>query len=440
MGLGDQELEQKLRPTLEAAEDLSIVAQCLSADQLLQHVEAGEVDALVVAWTLHRLTDALLDQLDRPGLTLVLLVADPADERWRRRTGPVLPVDAEPAEVHQAIVTARPGFPRLERKAPFDSVPLKPADRSSAGNVGGVIAVGGGAGSPGRTNVAINLAAALGAAAPTVLVELDLHAPAVAAYLNCDPSRNICTLAHAVREDPRAWGPSLADELQALGPASLHADVLCGVPKREMRSSLSPALAERLVDELVQRYRWVVLDVGAELLGIDAGPATHRAALARAQHLLLVTAADLVGLWHGRTALDQLERLLGLERRQVNLVLNRHDPRFHHARQEVEWHLGTPVAAVIPFDQVGLQRAIADQRPVVFDRASRAGRALLDLAERMNEGKLRLPSPSGATGRRGTWWRSLFRRQAPSDQTRPVLTAQRANVVAVAAQRRTRAW
>src|SRR5262249_11741838 len=74
LGLGDQELEQRFRPSLEAFDDLHIVAQCLAADQLLQLVTAREVDALVVAWSLHRLTDAILDELDRPGVTVVLLV------------------------------------------------------------------------------------------------------------------------------------------------------------------------------------------------------------------------------------------------------------------------------------------------------------------------------------------------------------------------------
>ena len=220
----------------------------------------------------------------------------------------------------------------------------KPVDRhAEEGGLGGVIAVAGGAGSPGRTTLAINLATALGAATPTALVELDLCAPAAAAYLDADPSRNVCTLAHAVRDDPALVGcRAAATSCNRLDRSRRNALLLCGPPKREMRASLGPSLVERLVDELVQRFRWVVLDVGPELMGIDAVPATHRAALARAQHILLVSAADFVGLWHTRTALDQLERLVGIERRRVNLVLNRHDARFHHSRQEVEWHLGAP--------------------------------------------------------------------------------------------------
>ena len=424
LGLGDQELEQRFLPALEALDDVAIVAQCLAADQLLELVSARQVDALVVAWSLHRLTDALLDELDRPDVTLVLLVADPTEERWRRRAGPVLTTDAEPDSVYRAILAGRPGV-RSSTRPPAAPEPVdrKPVDRPDH-QLGGIIAVAGGAGSPGRTTLSINLATALGAAAATVLVELDLCAPAAAAYLDADPSRNVCTLAHAVRDDPRRWGVALAEELQPLDSSATRALVLCGPPKREMRTSLGPALVERLLDELAQRFQWVIVDIGPELMGLEVAPATHRAGLARADRILLVSAADFVALWHTRTALDQLEHLLGLERRRVNLVLNRHDARFHHSRQEVEWHLGAPVASIIPFDHAGLQRAVAEQRPAVLDPRSRAGRAMLVLAEGIHDGKLRLQVPGSARAR-ASWWRRLVRRQPARVITRPVLRVDR---------------
>jgi Flp pilus assembly CpaE family ATPase len=299
--------------------------------------------------------------------------------------------------------------------------------------------VAGGAGSPGRTTVALNLAVALGAAAPTAMVELDLCAPAAAAYLDADPSRNVCTLAHAVRDDPRVWSAALADELQPLHSCSPHASLLCGPPKREMRTSVGPAFVEQLIDEVAQRYRWVILDVGGELLGMDIAAATHRAALCRAEHVLLVTAPDLLGLWHARTALDQFERLLGLERRRVNLVLNRYDLRFHHSRQEIEWHLGAPVVGVIPFDHTGQQRAMSEQRPLVVDGSSRAGRALLHLAERLNDAKLRLPAPADVGVSPRPWWRRLLRRPPASPPTRATLRRATSRAGAVS-RSRTRTW
>jgi MinD-like ATPase involved in chromosome partitioning or flagellar assembly len=444
LGLGDQELEQRLRPALDAAADVVVVAQSLAADHLLQIVESRQADAAVVAWSLHRLSETVLGQIEQAGLPVVLLVPHPEDERWRARRGPVLPLDSDAATILDVVLAARRGerpstksFNRA--RATSEPVTLKAADAPQA-PPDGIIAVAGGAGSPGRTTVAIGLAAALGAAAPTVLVEADLSAPALAAYLDRDPSLNLCTLAHAVRDEPGAWGTALSDELQPLARQSPLGLVLCGPPKREMRSSIAPAFLERLLVELAQRYRYVVVDVGPDLLGMDSAAANHRAALAAARQVLVVTASDLIGLWHARTALDQFERQLGIHRRSVSLILNRHDSRYHHAQSEVAWHLGASVAAVIPFDHQGCQRAIAAQRPLVVDSTSRAGRALINLAERVHAAKLSLPPEPVRRGRSPGWWRRVLRRRTPAPAApRPTPIAEPVPV-GIPRDRRGRAW
>jgi MinD-like ATPase involved in chromosome partitioning or flagellar assembly len=418
LGLGDQELEQRLRPALDTSDDLVVVAQCLAADQLLEVVESREVDAAIVAWSLHRLTDVVLEQLDRASVPIVLLVPDPHDPRWKTRAGPVLPLDADASTVRQVALAARRGGRVPTRSRPnADPVRMKTAN-SPEPRASSIIAVAGGMGSPGRTTVALNLAAALGAVVPTVLVEADLSAPALAAYLDRDPSRNLCTLAHAVREDPNAWSSALEDDLQPLSSHSRSAMLVCGPPKREMRASVAPAFFDRLVAELAVRFRYVVLDVGPELLGMDSAAANHRAALACAQQLLIVSAPDLAGLWHCRTALDQLERQLGIERASASLVLNRHDARYHHSRSEVEWHLGIPVAVVLPFDHAGVQRATAQQRPLVVDHTSRAARAILELAERLHHGRLRAPVADFAGS--VSWWRRILPARGPRVVRRPM--------------------
>jgi len=273
-----------------------------------------------------------------------------------------------------------------------------------------VIAVAGGHGSPGRTTVAINLATALGAVAPTVLVDADLSAPSIVAYLDRDPSRNLCTLAHGVRENSFAWSRVIADEVQPIGPRSGHGVVLCGLPKREMRGTVSPPFVERLLAELGARHRFVVVDVGADILGSDSAASVHRTALAAASTVLVVTAADLVGLWHARTTLGLLTDHLQLDRDQLNLVINRLDSRHHHGRAEIEWHLGVPAAAVVPHDYGAAQRAVAEQQPLVLDPTSRAGRALLGLAERTYRGTVRLPREEGRPSRTAWLQRWLPRR------------------------------
>jgi len=202
-----------------------------------------------------------------------------------------------------------------------------------------------------------------------------------------------------------------------------------------MRASIAPAFLERLVAELARQYRYVVIDVGPDWMGTDVAAANHCAILASAPQVLLVSASDLVGLWHARTALHQLERQLGIERQNVQLVLNRHDPRFHHDRSEVAWHLGAPVVAVITFDHAAAQRAIAQQRPLVVDANSRASRAMLSLAEGVHTARLRLPVEPSVHAGADRWWRRLL----------PGGTAGSVNrsgqlPVAVAQGRRSQAW
>lgn len=404
LGLGDQELEQRLRPALDADDDLLVVVHCLAADHVVQSVEANEVDAVVLAAGLHRLTESVLALLAQARVPMVLLVPDVEATENLGRRAVVLPLDVEPGTLRQAIKTAARGerwvAPRTRRS--LQSVVASPTMTSAPADLS-VLAVAGGAGSPGRTTLAINLATALGAVAPTVLVDLDCTSPSVAAYLNLDPSRNVCTLAHAVREAPQAWAPALEQELQPLHPRSPEGVVLCGLPKRELRATLTAPVLERLITELGRRYRYVILDVGAELLGTDPAPITHRAALGLAQHLLVVTAADLVSLWHARTILGQLERVLHIEHERISLAINRHDARYHHTRAEIEWHLGAAAAVVIPHDYGGIQRAVAEQHPVVLDSSRPAARAIVGLAERVHQGRVRLPDVEVGRLRRSGW-------------------------------------
>lgn len=413
LGLGDQEHEQRLRPALDADPELLVAAQCLAADQVVNAVEARQVDAVIVAWGLHRLTDTALAQLERSGLPLVVLVPAAELELWRERHRAVLPLDADAATVGRAIKAAGRGERLVaSRDRPRNEVTsAERAHQAKPGPEVSVLAVTGGAGSPGRTTLAISLAAALGSVAPTILLDLDLAAPSTLAYLDRDPSRNICTLAHAVRENSRAWPRVLRDELQSLADGSPSAQVLCGLPKPEMRGTLSPRFVERLVAEASGQARYVVLDVGPDLLGMEAAPSVHRAALGTAHHVLLVAAADLVGLWHARNALALIERQVQVDRSRLSLVLNRFDARQHHPRAEIEWHLGLATAAVVPHDHGAAQRAVANQQPLVLESSGRAARAIIGLAERVHQGSVRLPDEVD-TGRRGRWLRPGWRAPA----------------------------
>src|SRR5579883_757381 len=184
VALGDPERERALLPALAESGEFAIVERCLAADQLLGCLQHGQVDAALVAADLHRLSEGALAELTRTQTPVVLLAARPNDERWRGFPGPVLPLEAEPATTRQALLAAlrgerpRPAPPREESAA-------QPAEAPATELA--VFSVASGPGSPGRTTVAIGLAAALGAVAPTILVDADLVGPAVAACLDLDP-------------------------------------------------------------------------------------------------------------------------------------------------------------------------------------------------------------------------------------------------------------
>jgi Mrp family chromosome partitioning ATPase len=442
-GLGDPQRERALLGALCATGEFVVVRRCLAAEQLYEAVVQQAPDAALVDGTLHRLGQETLIHLAQAGVPVVVLASGDMTERYQAHAAGVLPADVEIEELRQAIgqlvretkrhagpgSASRLGAGRVTHppasatadSAPVESISLSQQDEylsltAEGIHIGEVLVIAGGHGAPGRTTVAVSLATALGAIEPTVLIDADMSSPSVAAFVDADPTRNIAMLAHAAPTLSEAWAGAIEQELQPLGPRSPHGRLLCGVPRAEMRTVIAPPFFERLLNELRHRYRYVVVDVGDDL--IDAP--IHRVALTLATRVLLVAAAESIGVWHAREALRIFATHLGLPvadapvgpfaddgEARVSLVVNRYDRRYHHTPAEIAWALGTPVAVVLPHDYRAAQRAIDAQQPLVLDSRSRAGRALLDLAGRIHRGRIVLsPEPrEGLKGGRGAWAR-----------------------------------
>ena len=418
VGAGAPPREREIIAALEAGSELT-AERCLSADQLLECVRSGRAGAAVVSTALHRFEDGVVHALGELRVPFVLLAAPEDVTRWRGTPVEVLPLDAEPSAIRAALLAlgvkprdeadrhrtgsngGGPAAVAVRRPPDAEQLPDGQDEHAAAGTPTGspepsievpsVIAVAGGHGSPGRTTLAVGLAAALGAVAPTILVDADTTAPGVAAAIDANPTRNISMLAHAGPQGAGAWDRAIHDEIQPIGPRSPEGWVLCGLPKPEMRGGVAGAFFEQLIAELRGRYRFVVLDVGAELLG--GGGTLHRLALSSADLVLVVAAADMIGLLHARRALATMRAHVRVPQERLGLVVNRHHGRYHHGRTEVEWALEVPAAAVVPHDFDGVQRALAAQLPVVLAGRSRAGGAILDLAERICRGRIVLPAP-----------------------------------------------
>lgn len=416
VGLGDTERERVLLPALEEDGSFVITNRSLAADELLAHLRQHHVAAVLVPFDLHRLNSTILRDLVQSGVPLVLLVPDPDDARWAG-VPVVLPLDQDAAAIRQALEDTvrgerpRPASPSQSTAAPAGPPPVQPERANAPPPVEfQVLAFVSGRGSPGRTTAALNLATALGAIAPTVLVDMDACGPSVAAYIDADPTRNLYMLAHADPHTPLEWDRAIESEVQPLAARSPHGHVICGIPKLEMRGGVSPAFCERLIAELKARYRYIILDSGADLLGPDV--ALHRAATSLADLVVLVAESSIAGLWHARTALRLLHEQLAVSPERTRLLINRHDRRYHHRRSEIEWNLGASIG-VIPFDYPAASRALMLQRPLVLNDRSRAAKALRDLAQRLHGGTITLP-PEPEGNRVTRWWqafRARFRRR-----------------------------
>ena len=422
IALGDTRLEEALLGPLEELEEFTsevfMHAHDVRArlDRLADEPDVAAFDAVLLSGDLPGFQGDLLATLARHDLTArtVLLAWAPearAERELSQEVGAVLAPDASIAAVRYALLAvSRRGRGRPQPPAAGEEA-APPAAESDTGHPFSTLAIVSGAGSPGRSTLAVGLAAALGARAPTILVDGDLAGPSAAALVGVDPRRNIFQVAYMQPETPQEWDAELARNVQRLDPRSPFGWVLCGMITRRMSAGVAPDFYARLLAELRARYRHVVIDLGADLTGTDA--TLHRVALDEADQVILVAGPDPEGLSRAQVALFELEGpRLRVPPERITVVVNRHDRRRHHRRAEIEYALGLPLAALIPNDYAGVERARGWQRPVVVYRGSRAGRAIMQLARRVAGGRIRLaPEPRQSLSAR---FRVRFRREPKS--------------------------
>lgn len=355
LATGDPELEGRLVEGLHG-QGVAVVARCLDAATLLDAITAnprgaGHIDAVLASATLHGLTEGTLVAL-RDRATPVLLLA--ADERQVSRfaeLAPALPT-ATPAEaVAEALrhvhaggsLPAVPGERSTTEAASSIAARAEPAP--AAGGSGRVLAVLSGTGAPGRTTIAIALAAELGRLGETVvLIDADLRVGNVAPYLDLDPRRGLVGLAvGGGRFEER-----IASELQP-GP---HCMVLGGVERPQLASALPDDLLAGVIGLLRRRFERVVVDLGVP---------PNEGALRGADDVLVVTAADLVAVWNTRVALRGLGGDIAA---RFAVVVNRREGREHYDGDEIQRALGLPVIGTVREDRKAARRAIERQIPL----------------------------------------------------------------------------
>jgi MinD-like ATPase involved in chromosome partitioning or flagellar assembly len=387
---------------------VQVVRRCVDLADLLAAASAGLARAVVLSADLRRLDRDALTRLGLARVAVVGLVA-PGDEAAEQRlrqlgVGQVLAHDAPTAAVSDAVLAAvgelghAAGNCALDWADPAGALPQPPPFDVGAEPVevepgaGRLIAVWGPVGAPGRTTVAVNLAAELGRLGyPALLVDADSYGGVVAQLLGVlDEAPGLaaaCRLANAGSLDV----PRLAGVALEVRPGFR---VLTGITRAERWLELRPAAVNVVLNLARSLAAFVVVDCGfcleqdEELAYDTAAPrrnGTTLAVLDAADDVVGVAAADPVGLARYLRTLPDCAALsaaspLTVVNRLRRGVVGPGDPR-REVRSALDRYAGIRDLHVIPEDRDALDTAMAAGRTLAEAAPKSAARAAIrDLA------------------------------------------------------------
>ena len=212
-------------------------------------------------------------------------------------------------------------------------------------------------GGSGATFLATNIGYLLGAEhhKATVLVDLDLRYGDASYFVTDSPGKS--SLADLARQSDRLDGRLLAACMTHVAP---HFDLLAAPDDPEEGLAVTPTQVERVLDMVVQKYEYVILDVDRVL------DTASIKALDRAERVYLVMENMIPYVRDARRLLGIL-RSLGYPDSKLRLVVNRYREGGGIEPAQVEKALGLPVSHL-------LQDSIAD-----VSQAVNAGVALTTL-------------------------------------------------------------
>ena len=340
--------ELELLPQVAEAPDLELVRRCVDVAELLALTATGAATVAVVDAGAVGIDLDAVRQLGRSGVVVVGVGTA------ERAAAVGIEHAVRPAGVVEAV--RRLGRAAAPAGAHRD-------DEAAAGEDGRLLVVWGPSGSPGRSTVALSLAAALAAEADrsVVLVDADTYGGSQAQALGL--LDDVSGLAAACRAANRG-DDEVQDHLVAVA-SGLH--LLSGVPTAQMWRQVRPAALERVVDRLIGLADVVVADVGFCLEAPEsAGRGRNDVTLGlleRADDVVVVGRADPVGL--GRLVRG-VHDLAELGRRDPLVVLNRSRRGVGWSETEVAQTVtrltGVAPVAVLPDDASLLDSSLMSGR------------------------------------------------------------------------------
>ncbi|WP_284977149.1 P-loop NTPase [Arthrobacter sp. efr-133-TYG-104] len=368
---------------------VTVVRRCSELAELMAACQSGLALAAVVAEGSEELTVTLVDRLGAVGVCVVALTDDPQEAGRLRSIGAVPATPGiEPEALAEKIADAVDRVDGSGRGAahrdvgfadPAAALPLRAAIEPTGAaedlpdESGRIIAVWGPAGAPGRTTVAVNIAAELAAEGKSVaLIDADSYSASVSSVLGLlDESAGIaqaCRLADQGLLDVDALMATASEVHMRVG----NLRVLTGTTRADRWTELRAGALSVVLQRARQLAEIVVVDTGFclesdEELSFDTMAPRRNAATLRSLELadvvFAVGAADSIGI--PRLVRGLAELRAAVPQATPRVVLNKTSPhsvgRAPREQLRDAWARYGPdvrIDAFLPFDVAVCQEAL----------------------------------------------------------------------------------
>lgn len=363
--------------------DVVVTKRCVDVPDLMASASIGGASVAVVAGDLAPLDAEAVMHLLRYDVRTLGVTTDPTTADRLARLG--VAATAAPAEV--ASVAHRVAAREVVVDPDVDAGGGRHAERESAGRPRKV-AVWGPAGAPGRTTVAVGLAAEMAAAGQSVVVvDADPYGGAVAQHLGIlDEASGLLAVA-------RKANLGTLDEVsfvRSCRRVGERLEVLTGLPRADRRVEVRPGVLTGLLDLATERGH-VLVDCGFCLEGEGDPLGRDRMtleALSAADDVVVVGSAEPTGLARLARGLVELREVIGAA--PVRVVVNRMRDTLGWSERDIVGMVegyARPVAVhFVPADTPALDRALVTGRALTELGESRAGAALAEVARSLLSG------------------------------------------------------
>src|SRR5680860_233038 len=379
-----------LQQLVAATPGIVLLKRCVDLNDLLATATTGQAQVAVVGPGLPGLDVECIDRLRRFGVGVVM-VAEPAEmageraERVHRLGVGHLITTSSITSLNQAILAAGGDTAAVESGAGDD----RPSHDEPATRPGRLTAIWGPTGAPGRTTVAVGLAAELAhRGQETFLVDVDGYGGAVAQHLGVLDEMSGLLGAARLANAGQLDHARLASLARRINPALR---VLTGLPRADRWTEVRDGAFEQVLELARTMGAHVVLDTGFNLeQSVDApfggvAPARNAmtlAALDHADEVIVVGSADPVGL--ARLARGLVELRETFPGRTLRIALNRARPSLgwgeHEVRAMIEGFLTPASVHFLPDDRSAADQAMVSGKSLVELGDSPLRRSLADLA------------------------------------------------------------